>query len=479
MKFKTFGKALLMSALSAGVVLSVTSCVQSYTIGYLYVTGTVTANPSGNGTITGFKIDHNTGKLNAIAGLPVSSGGANPIRALLLGGSRFLYVLNRGISDNPAGSSICTTQYPCKNSNITQFEIGGNGILTPQETFYTQGVNPFRILSDSSGSFIYVLDHDSPDPTSTNSVPVAAQTVGPNVNCGAALTGATTCGDITVFQVNATTGRLSLVTNQQVTVATCGTTSATCPLTYFPVPVNPIDFVFSASTFLTLSGTPTTGDSVFPYTYSSTGQLTTNLNSSNPLISATTANGLVDNATAITVGGGHIYVLDNDPITYTPTGQSSSITALSQILPYTIGSGGALQAVTGGPVPDDPTLGNPTVLLVESKGTFVYVANTGFNDTSSGLTQDGISGYTIDKSTSQLGFTPGEPYGVGSGPVCIVEDPSGQFIYEGNFNDSTVTGQQINPTAGILTPLSQATRAPSSYTVNGPVTWCVVDSRTS
>jgi cell division protein FtsL len=39
MKFTKFGKALLMSALSAAVALSVTSCVQSYTVGYLYVTG--------------------------------------------------------------------------------------------------------------------------------------------------------------------------------------------------------------------------------------------------------------------------------------------------------------------------------------------------------------------------------------------------------------------------------------------------------
>ena len=43
MKFTKFGKALLISALSAGVVFSVTSCVQDYSVGYLYVTGTVTA----------------------------------------------------------------------------------------------------------------------------------------------------------------------------------------------------------------------------------------------------------------------------------------------------------------------------------------------------------------------------------------------------------------------------------------------------
>ena len=63
MKFTKFGKALAMGALSAGVIFGVTSCVESYTVGYLYVTGTVTASSGNNGIISGYKIDHNTGQL--------------------------------------------------------------------------------------------------------------------------------------------------------------------------------------------------------------------------------------------------------------------------------------------------------------------------------------------------------------------------------------------------------------------------------
>ena len=96
MKFTKFGKALLMSALSVAVILGVSSCVESYTVGFLYVTGNVTSQSSNGGIISGFKIDHNTGQLTSINGLPISSGGANPDRAVLLVGSRFLYVLNRG-----------------------------------------------------------------------------------------------------------------------------------------------------------------------------------------------------------------------------------------------------------------------------------------------------------------------------------------------------------------------------------------------
>ena len=98
MKFTKFGKALALGALSAAVAFGVTSCVQSYTVGYLYVTGTVTASTGNNGIISGYKIDHNTGRLTPINTLPVSSGGANPVRAFLTLGSRFLYVLNRGVN---------------------------------------------------------------------------------------------------------------------------------------------------------------------------------------------------------------------------------------------------------------------------------------------------------------------------------------------------------------------------------------------
>src|SRR5580692_2724486 len=145
MKFRKFGKALLMTAISAGVVFGTSSCVQSYSVGYLYVTGTQTASTTGAGVISGFKIDHNTGKLTPIAGLPVSSGGSNPGRAVLLTGGRFLYVLNRGSN---ADGGPCSTTDVCPNANIAQFSIGGNGVLAPQGTYFTQGNNPFRMVAD-------------------------------------------------------------------------------------------------------------------------------------------------------------------------------------------------------------------------------------------------------------------------------------------------------------------------------------------
>jgi 6-phosphogluconolactonase len=437
MKLTKFGKVLLMSTLSAAVALSITSCVESYTVGFLYVTGTVTSGSGTDGIISGFHIDHNTGHLANIDGMPISSGGANPVRAVLLTGSRFLYVLNRGT--NSSGGSVCTTSDPCSNGNITEFSVGGAGILTPQETFYTQGINPFRLVADPSGDFLYILDHDSP------SASACALALGANVKA---------CGDITAFSINQTTGRLSLIVNAQITAANGSA------LPYFPVPANPIDFSLTTGYVLTLSGIPTTGDSVFPYTYnSSTGQLALNQNSSQPL-------GIAQ-GTAIVPGGGYLYVLDNE-------GTSVTNGATSQILPFTVGTNGALQAQTGGIVPDDPSLANPIYLLVESKGKFLYVANQG-NNTQGTNADSGYAGYVIDPTTHQLTFIAGEPYGSGSSPQCIVEDPSDQFIYSADFNDSAVTGRVVDPNSGSLTGL----RVASSYALPGPATWCLVDGRTN
>ena len=442
MKFTKYGKALLMSALSAGVILGISSCIQSYSVGFLYITGTMTAQSSGSGIISGYKIEHNTGKLTAINGLPISSGGANPVRAVLTTGSKFVYVLNRGA--NASGGSVCTTANPCQNSNITQFAVGGNGILTAQQTFYTQGINPFRLTVDSSGNYLYVLDHDAP-------LDAGSTTTRACVNAFAT----PTCGDVTVFQINATTGRLQLIVNAQVT------SSSGSALPYFPIPANPIDFLLGSANLFILSGTPASGDSVFPYAYSSTsGQLTVSQNGSQPLN--------IHQATAIVNGGGTVYVLDNEPIT------ANGTTSPSQILPFTIGTNGALQAQTGGIVPDDPTQSNPIYLLVESKGKWVYVANQG-NSLNTTNAQSGIAGYVIDPSQRTLSFIAGEPFGTGSGPQCLVEDPSNQFIYTANFNDSTVTGQAIDQNAGVLHNLNTT----SSYTLNGPATWCFMDGRTN
>jgi len=478
MKFTKFGKTLVMGAISMGIIFGVSSCVRSYTVGFLYVTGTETAGTGNNGIITGFKIDHNTGRLANINGLPVSSGGSNPVRAVPTLGSRFIYVLNRGV--NAEGNGDCTTADPCQNANITEFAIGGNGVLSPQETFYTQGINPFRLLVDPTGSFVFALDHDSIGADGTN----PASATNPNPNCALALVGTpTTCGDITVFAINQTTGRLSTILNAQVTQANCPSGTTSCPLPYFPIPSNPIDFILAQGFMLTMYGTPTTGDYIYPYSYSNAGgQLLLSQNGSQPLTDSYSSStsgpsaGLVTQATGIVGAGSVYYVLDNEPITITFTlnGQLQSVSSASQIVPYSLGTNGALQAAASGIIPDAPTLANPTWAMLESKSKYLYVANQGNNVTGNNNSESGIAAYFITSSSNPLSFVSDEPFGSGSGPQCIVEDPSDQFVYEANYYDSTVTGRVLDPNSGELDDM----RVTSTYSLKGPATWCLVDGRT-
>jgi 6-phosphogluconolactonase len=445
MKFRKFGKALLMSALSAGALLSVTSCVQSYSVGFLYVIGTQTSSSAGQGIISGFKIDHNTGRLVSIAGLPMGTGGSYPERAVLISGSRFLYVLNKG-------TDACVTDQPCTpTANITEFAVGGNGVLAQQgPAYYTQGFNPFRMFVDSLGSHLFVLDHDAPT----------------SASCSLALgSGVSACGDITAFNIDTTTGRLSLIQNAQVSSA------SGAPLPFFPVPAEPIDFLLNGGYVLTLSGTTATGDSVFPYSYSqANGQLSVGQNTSQPLN--------IHNGTALQSGSTTVYVLDDEPLTI-PSGSSSLFPAgtyPSQILPFSVGTGGSLQAQTGGAVPTDATQSDPLFLLVENKSKWAYVANYG-NNSNPNSAQSGITGYDINTQTNQLIPMPGSPFGTGAGPRCLIEDPSNQFIYTANFNSSTVTGLTLDQNQGVLKPLPGT--ANKAYALPGPATYCLVDGRTS
>ena len=170
-------------------------------------------------------------------------------------------------------------------------------------------------------------------------------------------------------------------------------------------------------------------------------------------------------------------MLDNEPITITSNNGGFPLgTYSSQILPFSVGSGGALQAQTGGAVPDTLTQNDPLFVLVENRSKWVYVANYGDNSNTVNA-QSGIAGFNVDTTTHQLTNMAGSPFGTGSGPRCLVEDPSNNFIYTANFNDSTVTGHTLDQNEGVLKPLPGSTK--QSYSLPGPATYCLIDGRTS
>jgi 6-phosphogluconolactonase len=438
MKFRKFGRISLALAVSLGTGLGVTSCSTDHTVGYMYVTG------QQYNQVSGYTIDSNLGQLTPTQNSPYSSGGANPIKALVANAGRFLYVLNAGCGGT--GQAACSSATTAANTgpNISLFTIGGKGSLSFQTTYNSQGNFPISIQADSSGTHLFVLDSQDPNPAT---------------DCVAYVSGnaATICGDITSFNIDPNTGRLSLITNQQVKNPTTGAN-----LTYFPVGSSPINFVVVPSNSYIYTIEKGSGSALDPsqaiFVYgNSSGQLT--LTQNTPIPSPAT------DLSFIYASAKYVYLIDAGQ-TVNPTGQ---------ILPYTIGTNGALQSLVGGAVYNSGTVANPGPMLVDHTGAFLYLANQGPNLNATGAASS-VSAFFIDPTTGRLTTLSGGAsgtatiFGAGSAPQCIIEDPSNQYLYTGNYADSTITGGVINTSTGTLTTLRKNT----SFTGPGNPTWCVV-----
>jgi hypothetical protein len=409
MKLSRIGRVSMAFVVSVAMGLGMTACGGG-TIGYMWVLGTQ------YNQIAGFKIDDFSGNLTQVVHSPFTSGGADPVSLVVSTGGRFLYVINHGSATTATGSETL----PCGTSGgIAEFSVGGQGVLTFQQCFTSQGTNPIWATKDSTGGFLYVLDGIAP----------GAVCSGPNVT-------ATSCyGDITVFAIASDTGRLSLVTNQTVKDPV-----TQAQLTYFPVGNTPTMLTVAGGCVFTLnsglSGTSPTTPNVSPYAVGSAGQLTQTTNSFLS-INAT-------RPTSILTGGTTVFITD-----------AGAQNTPGQILPFTVGTATAcsLNTVTGGAVANLPLTSNPVYSLVESQSHYLYIANqTSSNST---LPNSSISAFNLQVTPYQaIPDGTNNPYPVGAGPVCMVEDPSNQYIYTSN-GDGTVTGKLLDRSTGRLSDLTR------------------------
>jgi 6-phosphogluconolactonase (cycloisomerase 2 family) len=408
MKLSRIGRFSMALAVSVAMGLGMTACGGG-TIGFMWVLGTQ------YNQIAAFKIDDFTGNLTQVLHSPFTSGGADPVSIVVKPGGRYVYVVNKGSSVVPTGSEAL----PCGTSgSIAEFLVGGQGVLTFQACFASQGTTPVWAAHDSTGNFLYVLDQFAPtaqyctatNPTGDNSIP---------------------CGEITVFSIDPNTGRLTLVLNQQIKDPVTG-----LQITYFPVGYLPKMLATSGVCVFTLNSADQT---VSPYASGTSGQLTLTTNS--------VINSGATNATSIIAGGSSIYITD--------AGESNTNSA-GQILPFTVGATScSLNTVTGGATQNLTPASNPVYTLVDSTAQYLYVAN---QSTTNSLTPNSsISAFNVLstgklQALSNTGST--NPYPIGAGPVCMVEDPSNQYLYTSN-GDGTVTGKILDKTTGQLSNLTR------------------------
>ncbi len=409
MKLSKFGRISLALVASLAVGLGMTACGGG-TIGFMWVGGAQYNN------IAGFKIDDYTGNLTAVPRSPFTASGTNPRMIVVKPGGRFIYVINAGAAGDNGQLS---------GQGISEFSVGGDGTLTFQQSFTSQGQTPVWAASDSSGNFLFVLDSLAP-----------AGIVDANTGKTYFEEGK---GDITVFGIDPNTGRLSLVTNNQIKDGN------NINLNFFPVGNAPtMSKVGGGACLYTLdSGT----NSIFPYSVnSSTGQLTQTTNSE-----------IFTNAgrlTSINATGSYIYLTDAAATAASPGGQ---------ILPYSPGTNCSLNTLTGGAVNNLPLTSNPVWTLTDNRGRYLYVVNQ--STTNSNNANSTISAFSIDSSTGKLQQIPdsNNPYATGSGAVCMAEDPTNQYVYTSNTVDGTITGKIINQNTGQLSDLTRG----SKFTATG------------
>ena len=425
MKLSRIGRVSMALVVSVAMGLGMTACGGG-TIGFMWVLGTQFNQ------IAAFKIDDFSGNLTQVPHSPFPSGGTNPVSLVVRTGGRYLYVINKGGGLTPDGNGGVSCQNGAGGGLIAEYGIGGQAVLTYQQTFTSQGCTPVWAASDSTGNFLYVLDKYAPNTAClANGQPEFPGTKG--------------CfGEITVFTSDPDTGRLALVVNQQIKDPNTG-----LQLTYFPVGQMPKMMAIAGSCIFSLNSDQT----VFPYASGTSGQLTLTTNS--------TINSGAIQATSIITGGTSIYITDAGvPNTNSP----------GQILPFTVGTSCALNTITGGPTQNLSPGANPVYTLVDSKGQYLYVANQ--SSTNSNTTNSSISAFKI-QSNGTLQFIPDNaglnPYPIGAGPVCMVEDPSHQYLYTSN-GDGTVTGKVLFAPTGQLSNLPRG----SSFTAVGQATCLAV-----
>lgn len=408
MTFSKIGRCITALVATAAFALSMTGC-GDYVSGYMWVLGTY------YNQISGFIIDHNTGNLTAIGHSPFASGGTSPIAILVKPGGRYIYVINSG---SGATGTPGTTGFTSPGAAVSEFSVGTGGTLTFEQNFFSQGVNPVWATFDSSGNFLYVLDKYSPDYATTGN------------------------GSLTAFSIAGDTGRLTLVTNTA--VLTNGIAQ-----TYFDVGPNPsMTKVSSGGCLLTLSP-----NSIYPYgVNSSNGQLTV----------ATTGAYVVP---APTGGVTPVFSSIN-----TSVGTSASsftfLTDAANNFVYALTGGSSACSLTQVAASAGANLSgasNPTNSITSTSGKFLYVLNTKQTGSTS-TASSSISAFTINSlgQLAQLSDTTNNPYGTGSGPVCAGQDPSNQYLYVSNNNDSTITGKLIDQNRGYLSNLARGSVFPTT-----------------
>ncbi len=326
------------------------------------------------------------------------------------------------------------------NSNtVSQYTVGAGGTISAMTTAtIPAGTTPYSVTVDPTGKYVYVVNYGS------SSVPgsISQYTIGTGGGALAAMTPATiTAGTHPNSIAVDPSGKYVYVANngggnvsQYVISTTDGSLTEIAPA--IGAGTNPNSVTVDPSGKYVYVANNGSGN-VSQYVISTTdGSLTE--------ITPAVAAGTKPYSVTVDPSGNYVYVVNY--------GSSSVPGSISQ---YTIGTGGALTAMSTASVAAGIY---PASVAVDPSGKCAYVANYGSSSASSSVSQ-----YTIGTGGA-LTAMPTATVAAGTNPASVTIDTSGQFVYVANYGSSTVS-QYIIGADGALMPLATATVATDS----GPV----------
>ncbi|HUY81918.1 MAG TPA: beta-propeller fold lactonase family protein [Acidobacteriaceae bacterium] len=406
MKLRKMGQGLLAAAVSIGIGLGLTSCGQSNTIDYLYVT----ASKQEPGQISVYRVDLQSGALTQIPDSPYPSGGRNPVAEVTSPNGANLYVVNH--DDN----------------TIVEFAIGTDAKLYPQHTYQTPGTEPNAIAINQAGTLLFVVD--TYQPTYSDANPGPGDLVVFPINSDGSLGSPVANGSIPYWPIEFAPSSVNVTTNGKfVYVSNANTNNPTAAnqrgtISAYSVGTGgALTAVYSSPGALPYAGvqpsasvsdptsrflyvTDAASNEMYAYTIGTNGTLT-------PLTNGPFTTGVYPDGITIDPSGQYIYVANYN---------SNTISAY-QIMQAT-GTPSALAAGT-----TYTTKTGPTCILVEPAfGRFVYTAN--FLDSS-------ITGYQLNPNNGNLIGTQNSPYPSAGQPTCAAA------ISHGNH-----PGEHVQATSG-------------------------------
>ena len=371
------GRAATASMLSLAMALCVTACSNDYTVSYLYMT---TSKALPHGLINGYQIDYQSGSLLPLADSPIDTGGRDTVGLVVAPNNLFLYTVNNFDSD------------------VTEFAIGTDGKLYPENTYNISGSLPTAAAIDAAGKFLYVT-------FTYQNTPISYTPANPGP------------GGVSIFPINPdnTLGKPTTVNvgRNPVGIATSAVGSFVYVIEQDSASTN--NLLGFAENATTGALTPLAGVTINSGNVPSTG-----------FASGPNPAGLIEDATA-----SHLYVTDQ---------------TLNQIASYSMGANGIPTPISGGIA---QTEAGPMGMSFDLSGKFLYVA---------AYTANAIDGYTLGTSGQPVRSSVAASVQAGTGPTCVsvsgspsnAEPSHAIYLYTSNALSNNVTGEQLNPQDGSL-----------------------------